>query len=155
MKIRNDPLQISQEQGEIRRKTDLEGFEGLLTRELRQVQDSETAPAPEIAQSASVLATRIRAAQEAAALPEDTDKEAFMARLDGLLGQWEHYAATLNDSSGAGLKNIHRLLGDLGGQISGLKASMPESASGLRGLVNELEVLAVTEEFKINRGDYL
>ncbi|MCL1915831.1 MAG: hypothetical protein FWG17_03890 [Desulfovibrionaceae bacterium] len=155
MKIRNDPLQISQEQGEIRRKTDLEGFESLLARELQQVQDSQTAPAPEIAQSASVLTTRIRTAQEVTALPEDTDKEAFMTRLDELLGQWEQYAATLNDSSGAALKNIHHLLGDLGGQISGLKASMPESAAGLRGLVNELEVLAITEEFKLNRGDYL
>jgi hypothetical protein len=40
--------------------------------------------------------------------------------------------------------------------ISGFKERFPgESAGTARELIDELDVLAVTETFKFNRGDYL
>lgn len=88
---------------------------------------------------------------------EDVLQEAFN-QASGTLDMWESYVGTLGDvGKGGSLRDAYALLQGIDGQVNALK----ENTAGLRGqnpgldtLVNNLEVLATTEKFKFNRGDY-
>lgn len=88
---------------------------------------------------------------------EDVLREAF-TQASGTLDMWDLYVNTLGDAGrGGSLREAYALLQGIDGQVSALK----ENTTGLRGqnpgldtLVNNLEVLAATEKFKFNRGDY-
>lgn len=79
-----------------------------------------------------------------------------MDTIDNLLSQWENYADQLA-ASPQGLRGAHDILNRISSEIGELKASLPQggAAPGLRGMVDELEVLAVTERIKFDRGDYV
>lgn len=78
--------------------------------------------------------------------------------LENLLSEWEDYAGRLEAQGDApDLKDAYRTLSRIGGEIERLKAEHPDLASKspqLKSLVDELEVMSVTETFKFNRGDY-
>lgn len=74
--------------------------------------------------------------------------------LDGLDG----YAAGLGDQSSDGLRRAWNALENLDGTIAGLRQDLgrlSQPNAELESMLNELEVLATTEKFKFNRGDYL
>ena len=83
-----------------------------------------------------------------------------MDTLDNLLTRWENYAHQLAAEPG-GLRHANGILEEISTEIGALKANWPQQsppqpvAPGLRGVLDELEVLAVTERIKFNRGDYL
>lgn len=83
-----------------------------------------------------------------------------MDTIDSLLSQWENYAHQLA-SSPHGLRNAHDTLNRISTEIGQLKANWPQDdqAAGpgadLRNMLNELEVMAVTERVKFDRGDYI
>lgn len=82
----------------------------------------------------------------------------IMDQMDAVLSKWEEYAAKLDTPKDSpGLKQAYRVLGDIQGQVQDIKGRWPDMAAnhpGLSGVLNELEVLSRTEEFKFNRGDY-
>ena len=88
---------------------------------------------------------------------EDVLQDAF-TQASGTLDMWDSYVSTLGDAGNNGsLRQAYALLQGIDGQVASLK----ENTAGLRGqnpgldtLVNNLEVLATTEKFKFNRGDY-
>ena len=88
---------------------------------------------------------------------EDVLQDAFN-QASGTLDMWDSYVSTLGDAGKNGsLRQAYALLQGIDGQVASLK----ENTAGLRGqnpgletLVNNLEVLATTEKFKFNRGDY-
>ncbi len=88
---------------------------------------------------------------------EDVLKDAFN-QASGTLDMWDSYVSTLGSAGNNGsLRQAYALLQGIDGQVASLK----ENTAGLRGqnpgldtLVNNLEVLATTEKFKFNRGDY-
>ena len=88
---------------------------------------------------------------------EDVLHEAF-SQASGTLDMWDSYVSTLgNAGKGGSLREAYTLLQGIDGQVNALK----ENTAGLRGqnpgldtLMNNLEVLAATEKFKFNRGDY-
>lgn len=79
-----------------------------------------------------------------------------VAKVEAVLDQVETYSARLQSVApdGTGLREAHSALRDMQEQVDGLK-SVAEAQPGLQGIVNELDVLARTEQFKFNRGDYL
>ncbi|MGE4553681.1 MAG: hypothetical protein AB7D57_11245 [Desulfovibrionaceae bacterium] len=79
-----------------------------------------------------------------------TPEEQVQAVLDG----FDAYADDLRAPDGSGLKDAYAELEDIEATVADLKQSVPAD-SNLGGLVNELDVLAATEKFKFNRGDYL
>ncbi len=111
-----------------------------------QASARQAAPlAPPVASLAQVQA--VQAAQAAASGDE------AVVRMEGILERWENYAANLREVPGASLRSAWAELEGISGeveQVKGLTAGNP----GLRGLADELEVLAVTERIKFNRGDY-
>ena len=86
-------------------------------------------------------------------------EQKVMESLDSLLSDWEEYAGQLEDQADSlDLKDAYKKLSRIGGEIERLKAENPDLAQknpGLKSLVDDLEVLSVTETFKFNRGDYI
>jgi len=80
-------------------------------------------------------------------------------KVEGLLDKWDQYAQNLQGASGAvDLKKAYGVLEDIDGTVQQIKGENPDLAQqhpALQGVVSELEVLAVTERIKFNRGDYL
>lgn len=83
-----------------------------------------------------------------------------MDTIDNLLSQWENYADQLA-SAPHGLRHAHDTLTRISSEIGTLKANWPQQAvagtpgAGLKSMLDELEVLAVTERIKFDRGDYI
>lgn len=82
-----------------------------------------------------------------------------METVEGLLGEWENYAARLGAGEGdSGLREANDSLEDIESGVQGIRESWPNLSQenpGLGSVVDELEIMAVTERFKFNRGDYL
>ncbi|HDQ39479.1 MAG TPA: hypothetical protein ENN39_00380 [Desulfonatronum sp.] len=92
------------------------------------------------------------------ATPPESETKAMDA-IDNLLSQWENYAHQLA-SAPQGLRGAHDLLSRISTEIGELKENWPQSGgaaseTGLRSMLDELEVLAVTERIKFDRGDYI
>jgi hypothetical protein len=95
----------------------------------------------------------------AATLSQEDAAGAVSGGLNGLLNELTAYALELG-RGGAPLRDAHGRLEDIESRLTALKAD-PAAGQvlaqnrGLAGIANELEVLAATERFKFNRGDYL
>ncbi len=80
------------------------------------------------------------------------------SKLEAILGDFEAYAATIGKSGTPDLRLAHAQLETMSQGLSILQESFPEMQEQdpeLAGMFNELAVLATTERFKFNRGDYL
>lgn len=91
--------------------------------------------------------------------PAPKAEKAIMEKVDSLLDKWDQYAQNLQSKSGAAnLKEAYGVLQDIDGTVQQIKGEHPDLAAqhpALQGMVSELEVMAVTERIKFNRGDYL
>ena len=79
-----------------------------------------------------------------------------MNKMDMLLTQWEKYSQTLEMSQGS-LREGFGLLTAIRQNIQAVKEDLdgnPHIGEKLQTMVAELDILATTEEFKFNRGDY-
>ena len=85
------------------------------------------------------------------------EEQAVMNNMDTLLAKWENYADVLASGSGGdSLKQAYGVLENIETGVKQLKDGLPSDANaGLGSLVNELEVMTVTEKIKFNRGDYI
>jgi len=78
-------------------------------------------------------------------------------QVESILDKWDNYAASLAGPE-AGLKSAYGTLDEIAGQVASLKAEQPNLGSShpdLKSIVDELETLTATEQFKFNRGDYV
>jgi hypothetical protein len=91
--------------------------------------------------------------------PAQQGEKAIMEKVENLLDKWDQYAQNLQGDAGqVNLKKAYGVLEDIDGtvqQIKGENPNLAEQSPALQGVVSELEVLAVTERIKFNRGDYL
>lgn len=91
--------------------------------------------------------------------PAQQGEKAIMEKVENLLDKWDQYAQNLQGNAGqVDLKKAYGVLQDIDGtvqQIKGENPNLAERSPALQGVVSELEVLAVTERIKFNRGDYL
>ncbi len=87
-----------------------------------------------------------------------TERE-VMDNIDNVLSKWENYAQTLQtQDQDEGLRQAYGVLENIEQDIEGLKETVPnlaEENSDLQDMVDELEILTVTEKIKFNRGDYI
>lgn len=93
---------------------------------------------------------------QTAMLPQPTE-QAIMEKMDSLFSKWENYSQTLGTSQGS-LREGYHLLAELRQSIQEVKNDLESKATtapGLHAMIEELEILATTEEYKFNRGDYL
>ncbi|MDQ7832115.1 MAG: hypothetical protein RDU30_10300 [Desulfovibrionaceae bacterium] len=136
-------------------------FESLLNREVQgiEAQDAGTISAPPIGGGLHEIASLLQA-QGASPAQDLTEKErTAMENVDSLLTEWENYADQLaGGSQEGGLRQAYGVLEHIESGVQKLKQDWPGMAQdnpGMGSLVNELEVMAVTEKIKFNRGDYI
>jgi len=116
-------------------------FASLLA-EQSQAQGLAGPPAPPAALSVQTL------------LAQDTERT-VMEQLASLMDQWDAYAQSVDQ---ANLKHGHALLGSIQQTLASVKDAVEKAPAvnpTLKAMVDEMEILGVTEEIKFNRGDYL
>ncbi len=87
-----------------------------------------------------------------------TAAQAAVHDASGALDMWDSYVQTLGSGRPDSLRDAYALLEGIGDKLNGLKRGAPlleEVMPGFGDLVNRLDVLAATERFKFNRGDYV
>jgi len=91
------------------------------------------------------------------------EEDQLMDEISGLLEVVDAYGLALAGQGEDGangqdtsLKSIYNLLETIAGKSEELKGALARIGNNpvLAGIVNELEVMAATEKFKLNRGDY-
>lgn len=156
MKIRPDQIEgVRQEQQQQtnRIKQPQQAFDDLLNEEVSKAEGTQQtkglAPPPIVNPLLQTGAVQSVSAVEA------STSEGAVEQIDGLLNKWDDYADKLGSSE---LKDAYGALEDISGNVSMLKQQYPNMATenpGLNEMVNDLDTMAATEQFKFNRGDYL
>lgn len=162
MKISSEQLRILQEQEALRGKSAKAGagagFSDVLTRQLDSAGAGGPAPAGPLATMGPVAAPlSLSGVQNGQVQAEPAFQEAAQ-RLEGMFSAMENYAAQIGSGNDTDLRGAYALLEDMSGQVANFKSRFPNAASeqpALAALLNEVDVLATTETFKFNRGDYL
>ncbi len=151
MKITPDQLAALQlQQKNAARNTPGEGFAQTLAQELgAQSPASTSAAAP-----AAGPVVRLDQALQAAMLQKPTE-QTVMDKMNALLSKWEDYSQIIGSEDG-NLRDGYTLLADIRQNIQEVKGDLARTpVHGLAAMVEELDILTTTEEFKFNRGDYL
>jgi hypothetical protein len=153
MKITSDQLAALQlTQKNTARNAPGDGFAQALAQEL----DTNSAAQADTAQALAGPMVRLDQALQAAMLCKPTEQN-IMDKMQDLLSKWENYSRVIGGQEG-NLREGYSLLADIQNDLQQVKddlARVPAPGQGLTAMVEELDVLATTEEFKFNRGDYL
>ncbi len=117
----------------------------------------QTAPAPLGAQASLASQVLLANVEDIAALEGGMSTEKAYGYASDAMDKFESYANTLREPSQGNLRDAYNTLEDVASHVQTLKTqsgSLLEQNSNLASIINELEVLATTEKFKFNRGDY-
>lgn len=138
-----------------RSSADTDAFASLLAKEVGGQSDQATGLAAPLLTGYGAL--DLSGIQATDATQTTEDERAAMDNVDSLLGQWEQYADQLATGSGGdSLKKAYGVLENIASGVKQLKDGLAGDAnSPLGAMVNELEVMTVTEQYKFNRGDYV
>lgn len=152
MKITLDQLAALQlqQQKNTARPTSGEGFALALNQEMNlgtPIQSGQSVPM-------AMPLVGLDQALQAAMLNKPTE-QTVMNKMDSLLSQWENYSQTIGAPNGS-LRDGYTQLAAIRENIQEVRGDMAHSpANGLQSILEELDILTTTEEFKFNRGDYL
>lgn len=114
--------------------------------------NSTTSSAP-IAPPPGLTVNPLFSTQAVSAVTSSVSEGEAVAQVERALETLESYADKLGDSKTGDLRQAYAALEDLQSGVEDLKG-MADSHPGLKSVVDELEVLALTEQIKFNRGDY-
>lgn len=134
-----------------------DGFHNLLSQELELQSKSATEAMLPPGTRSIAFDPRLNADQQGASQAA-VDPHKVADELEGILGQWEKYSTQISTQGSPDLKGAFGTLKELAYNLATLKQSAPSLQSDfpeLDNVRNELEVMTVTEQFKLNRGDYL
>lgn len=166
MKISTEQLEALQRQESTQRKTTggagaVGDFGALLSQELGGTESAQSAASVVPPGAAGIdpmlMVSSAGDVDGVDAVSESTGLDQAMEQLDGLLNNWDAYARELGQgASTGGLRDAYSMLQGIDSSLRDLKQNMPNLSDheGLSAVVNELEVMAATEKFKFNRGDY-
>ena len=153
MKITSDQLAALQlQQKNTARNIPGEGFAQALAQEL----DTGSAKGAGAAATPAGPVARLDQALQAAMLNKPTE-QTIMDKMSSLLSKWENYSQIIGAADGD-LREGYNLLADIRQDITEVRSDLaqnPGLGKNLEAMVEELDILATTEEFKFNRGDYL
>ena len=130
-------------------------FQDILNTTIQPEKDSSP-PASPLKDTSKLYAlqTELQTSNITQARPDDGHGQEIMNRLESVLDQWEKYSQSLKTPD---LRNSFSILESIRHDLQNLQAELgqdSESAPGVNSLLNELEVMTVTERIKFNRGDY-
>lgn len=171
MKIRNDQLQPLQESEVQRGKAQkgAKGFDDLFSRQL-EANPAQAASGTAISSGLSGAAGSLSIHNPAllemqAALAPESLQSAGLGivqdaanDMEGMLSTLDSYANELARDNKADMRGAYSMLESVSNKVNELKTRYPDMEKEqpeLASLVKELDVLAMTETYKFNRGDYL
>jgi hypothetical protein len=169
MKIQNtQPLGIQEPELQRAKNPQAPGeFDRLFNREVQsdaaeQAKDAARAAETrtglhDIGNPALLEARNARESAATARFAEQAQREADAQEMEGMFAALDSYAGQLAQNGKANMRQAYSLLENLAGSIADFRArhaGMEQNQPELAALVNELDVLATTETFKFNRGDY-
>jgi hypothetical protein len=165
MKIQNDLIEALKQQQKAEQdkaKPDTGKFGELLSGELQKGEETAGGPraaAPPPGARAYGAGALLNVDQIASVESVNQSEQAVMQNIEHLLEQWEDYAQSLSSPAGEqGLRRAYGVLQHISSGVEGIKDANPdlgEQNPALQTMVDELEILTVTEQYKFNRGDYL
>lgn len=153
-------LKLQEQQAQLPRKQtgQATGFEALLN---RQLESNPAQPAQDTGRlGRAEIYSQILVDEAAPGEQLDPDSAVLLEAFEqasGTLDLWDSYAKTLGTSAtDTALRDAWGLLQGIDAQVAGLRDHPARGkSSALDSILNELEVMATTEKFKFNRGDYL
>ncbi len=162
MKINADQLKGLLEQEQKQKSSNQKSgkaFHEMLDRALSpQTEQADAPPAQSLTGSnLNALHTQLRTSLAAETQPQEATGDQLLQGMDYVLDQWEKYSQQLQ-SRGSNLKQSYATLQEIGRNLEAMEDAVKErgdEGSALHPLLNELKIIAVTEEIKFNRGDYL
>ncbi|MDE7012677.1 MAG: hypothetical protein K2O76_05520 [Mailhella sp.] len=117
-------------------------------------QKAETAQSAPMGGAAPMTGTSAEDEEE----NDEYDVLSLMADIENSLSGLDEYTKNLqNLSSDSDLKQAWKELSAFSQSVNGLRqnyASLSQKDSSLDAVINDLEIMAVTETYKFNRGDY-
>lgn len=160
MKISNEKLRAIQEQEAQRARTQKssDDFTDILSRQLdagQAMSADGVSQSPVSAQGVSVLPMTGMQANGLDSNPADFEEAT--TRMESMFSTFEQYADTIGREGTGDLREAYSLLESMNSQIAGFKERFPDASAQqpqFASLLNEIDVLATTETFKFNRGDY-
>lgn len=156
MKIHPDQIEgvrQSQEQQKANKtESPQQAFGDVLGQEVSKAGATEGSEA--VAPPPGLTVNPLLAPQAVSAVAPSVEEGQAMAQVESALDSLETYATTLGGTESGDLKQAYAALESFQTDVAGLKDAAQDSPE-LQGMVDELEVLAMTEQMKFNRGDYL
>ncbi|GAU09398.1 hypothetical protein [Desulfoplanes formicivorans] len=163
MKIQTEQLQhlVDKQTSKVSGRKDTAGFDDLLAREMQEKgsQAATKATEPQATQATAPPSSGILGLHSLFATQQvnpSVSHQELMNTMDGVLNQLDQYAAKLG-SPDVSLRSVYEELQGVGQQMDQLRQTMQAqgtSSPELDALYSEMEILATTETFKLNRGDY-
>ena len=153
MKIRPDQIEgVQPEQTQRKNKAQEPGqaFGDLLNQEIAK----GNAPMAPVGVAPPLIVNPLIAAEAVTATNANAVDSAVAGQVESVLDKWDNYAASLAGSE-SGLKSAYGTLDEIANEVAAIKESQPNLDPGLKSIVDELETLTATEQFKFNRGDYV
>jgi hypothetical protein len=159
MKIRSDQVDAlqQQEQGNKTKKVKGASFGEFLDQEVEQTQASASQTATSVPglQAINPL-LNLNMVENVQSVENDTQQ--LTGKVEGVLGRLDDYAGQLSSSGESSLKDAYSSLEGLQSDVQEIRKNWPDMSQKnpeLDAIVNEVEVMAVTEQMKFNRGDYI
>ena len=163
MKIGNEQLLALQQTEALRKPQPAgEGFDALLAEQLGNQGVASSSVDMHAALSQGVRAAPLATVEQGAELSALAAAQGMLGeaseKMEGMFAGFETYAGHLTSANPAGLRAAYSQLEKTAGDIAAFRAAFPDMETRhpeLASMVNELDLLATTEKFKFNRGDYL
>ncbi|WP_027720527.1 hypothetical protein [Maridesulfovibrio zosterae] len=149
--------QQQQQQSNKAKKVDGAAFGEFLNQEVQQGEKNKSVAAPPVP-GLHAMNPMLQVQQTAPVQSAQVSEGEFVGKVEKLFGDFENYAQQVGTASEGGLKQAYSTLEGIQGGVDSLKKDWPGVASEnpeLGSIVSELEVMAVTEQIKFNRGDYV
>lgn len=153
-------LHVQEQQAQLTRpNTPAPGFDALLNQQLLENANGDPRLVTPGSGDAAIIGDMLLGGVDSANAvdPDTAVLQAAFQEASGALDLWDTYAQALGrSSSDTALKDAYAILQGIDSRISQLKANpLAGNNAAFDGVLNELEILATTEKFKFNRGDYL
>ncbi len=152
-----DALQQQEQQGNKAKKVKGASFGEFLNQEVDQTKAEKgqsAIPAPGLHAINPLL--NINKVQKTESV--QGNEQQLVGQVEDVLGRLDNYAGQLASSGETSLKEAYSSLEGLQSDVQNLRKQYPDmeqESPELDAIVNEVEAMAVTEQIKFNRGDYI
>lgn len=155
-------LHLQEQQAQLPRRNNgqASGFDALFNQQLQPdaAALAGMAASPVAVQADIYAQTLLNSEQEHGDLdPDSAVLQAAFEQASGTLALWDNYTRILGGAtSDSSLRDAWGMLEGIDAQVAQMHNHPARALNpGLDGVLNELEIMAATEKFKFNRGDYL